>query len=64
MDDFKTHVTPFAAYRELFKSRAFGPVEAFVWRYPVCSPEEIAETRRLLKNRQVMVARWSAEWLR
>jgi hypothetical protein len=63
MDDFSDHVTPFADYRNLFMSDAFASVQMFRWKNPVCSPEELAETRTFLMGRQVMVTRWSAEWL-
>jgi hypothetical protein len=64
MDDFSSHVTPFVDYRALFTSPAFASVEVFLWRNPACSPGEMAEIRTLLKDHQVMVAHWSAEWLR
>ncbi len=64
MADFAAHVTPFADYRALFASPAFASVNVFRWRNPTCSPEEMAESRRLNAGRQVHVTHWSSEWLR
>jgi hypothetical protein len=64
MEDFSSHLTPFADYRELFASQAFAPVKIFQWRNPACSPEEMAEINNLKKGRQVLVVRWSAEYMR
>lgn len=64
MDDFSSHLTPFADYRALFTSPAFAAVRVFQWRNPACSPAEMEEIKALKKGRQVLVARWSAEWLR
>ncbi len=64
MADFAAHVTPFADYRALFASPAFASVKVFRWRNPKCSPEEMAESRRLTAGRQVHVTHWSSEWLR
>jgi hypothetical protein len=63
VDDFAAHVTPFADYRKLFGSPAFKKVDYFIWRNPACTEKELRETRRLLKNRQVLVAHWSATYL-
>lgn len=64
MGDFSSHLTPFPDYRELFASPAFAGVKVFQWRNPSCSPQEISEINRLKKGRQVLVVRWSAEYLR
>jgi hypothetical protein len=64
MEDFSVHLTPFADYRELFSSPAFASVRVFQWRNPACSPAEMAELTSLKTGRQVLVARWSAEWMR
>jgi hypothetical protein len=64
MEDFSAHLTPFADYRDLFSSLAFAPVKVFQWRNPVCSPKEMAEIRSLKKDCQILVVRWSAEWIR
>jgi hypothetical protein len=64
MEDFSAHVTPFSDYRELFTSPAFAPVTVFLWRNPGCSPVELAAAKELNKRRQVLVVRWSAEWMR
>ena len=64
VDDFSAHLTPFADYRALFTSAAFAAVKVFRWRNPVCSPDEMAEIKALKGNRQVLVVRWSADWIR
>lgn len=64
MEDFSAHLTPFADYRELFVSSAFASVRVFRWRNPVLSLEEMAEVKSFKKGRQILVVRWSAEWLR
>jgi hypothetical protein len=64
MDDFSAHLTPFADYRQLFASAVFAPVRVFQWRNPACSPEEMAEIKSLKRGRQVLVVRWSADWMR
>lgn len=64
IEDFPSHVTAFADYRELFSSPAFETVNVFRWRNPVCSPAEMAEVKALMQTRQFMVVRWSAEWIR
>lgn len=64
MEDFSAHLTPFSDYRELFMSPAFAKVKVFQWRNPACSQAELAEIKNLEKSRQILVVRWSAEWLR
>jgi hypothetical protein len=64
MEDFSAHVTPFPHYRELFTSLAFAPVKVFQWRNPACSSAEMEEVKDLKKGRQILVVRWSAEWMR
>ncbi len=64
MPDFASQVTPFADYRELFASPAFAPVGAFRWKNPACSAEELDEIRGRNTGRQVLIVRWSAEYLR
>jgi hypothetical protein len=63
MEDFSAQVTPFADYRRLFESSAFASVEVFQWRNPACSPAEMATIKNLTKNRQVLIVRWTAEWI-
>lgn len=64
MEDFSSHLTPFSDYRELFESPAFATVNVFQWRNPSCSPQEMAELNGLKQGRQVLVVRWSAEYMR
>ena len=64
MEDFSAHCTPFRDYCELFASSAFAPVKVFQWRNPVCSPAELAEIGRLKQDRQILIVRWSADWMR
>jgi hypothetical protein len=64
MEDFAAHVTPFADYQRLIGSSAFASVQVFQWRNPACSPAEMEQIKKLKKGRQVLVVRWSAEWMR
>ncbi len=64
LEDYSAHLTPLSDYRELFTSPAFATVKVFRWRNPVCSPEELRDIKGLLKSRQVLIVRCSAEWLR
>jgi len=64
MDDFAAHVTPFENYRELFLSPACASVHVVQWRNPACTPQAFAELKQLTSECQVMIVRWSAEWIR
>lgn len=64
IEDFSARVTPFADYQRLFESSAFASVQIFQWRNPSCSPAEMAKIKSLGKSRQILVVRWSAEWMR
>jgi hypothetical protein len=62
MDDFRANCTPLEDYRALFGSKAFSNVKRFVWRNPVCSPQEIAELKQLRADLQLLIVRTSAEY--
>jgi hypothetical protein len=47
MDTFPEGCTAFGDYEKLFRSKAFAGLNAFTWRNPVCTPEEIANLRAL-----------------
>jgi len=63
MDDFAAHLTAFAHYRELFSSSAFASVRTFLWKNPVCNQAEMAEIKAMKQGRQVLLVRWSTEWM-
>ncbi|MDB5350259.1 MAG: hypothetical protein JWN86_1506 [Planctomycetota bacterium] len=63
MEDFNSFVTPLADYQSLFASPAFAPVRGFVWRNPACSAEDIASLKAIDESRQILVVRWSADWI-
>lgn len=63
-DDFRSKCTPLEDYRVLFSSAAFASVKRFVWRNPICSPEEISGLKRLRPDLQLLVVRSTAEYIR
>jgi hypothetical protein len=63
MDDFTTHCTPFDRYIELFRSPVFRQLRSFVWRNPICTNSEIEELKKLKPDLQILVVRFSANYI-
>jgi hypothetical protein len=64
MKDYLENITPFAHYRDLFTSNSFRNIKLFIWENPVCSNEELLEIKKIMKEIQFLVIRWSSEWIR
>jgi len=64
MDDWRHGCTPFKDYLKLFNSAVFANVRKFVWRNPVCSPDEIQQLRRLRPDCSLQIVRSSAAYER
>lgn len=63
MKDWRERCTPLDHYRALFGSGAFRPVRRFVFRNPTCSPAELAELKSLRPVLQLLLVRWSKEYV-
>lgn len=64
MEDFRAKCTPLEDYRSLFASETFRGVCKFVWRNPICRPEDILELKQQRSDLQLLVVRTSAEYIR
>ena len=63
MDDYLENCTPMEHYQELFRSNAFGSVTKFVWRNPACTDDEIKDLKTLKPGLQLLVVRYSDEFV-
>ena len=64
MEGWGEHCTPFWHYRDLFRSDAFRSVKSFVFKNPACTAAELAELKSLRPDLQMLVVRWSHEYVR
>jgi hypothetical protein len=63
MTDWRERCVPLDDYRALFGSQAFRQIRRFVFKNPACSAAELAELKSLRPDLQVLLVRWSNEYL-
>jgi hypothetical protein len=61
MEGWRGNCTPFAHYRDLFRSDAFRSVTRFVFKNPACTASELAELQSLRPDVSMLVVRGSHE---
>jgi len=64
MESWREQCAPLDHLRALFASEAFRPVRRFVFRNPACSSAELAELKSMRPDLQLLVVRWSAQYVR
>ena len=63
MEDWREQCTSLEHYRALFDLEAFRSVRRFVFRNPACLPAELVELKSLRPDLQVLVVRWSQQYV-